>query len=256
MHSRNSFKKRMLEGKRGFGCWLHLGSPVAAELLALAGFDALIIDHEHGAGDFAGAVQLMQAMSATPASPIIRVPWNDAVALKRALDIGPQGVIVPSVNSAEEARAAVAACRYPPEGIRGAAYGLVRASDYGMAANEYFKGVNENLLIACQIETAAAVDAVPEIAAVDGVDMLFIGPIDLSGSIGKLGQFDDSEIIALRERAEAAIKASGKLLGGLAVPNLSIADMAERGYDFVTAASDITLLRDAALAQLKEMRGR
>jgi len=254
MYRENGFKKRLLAGERCYGCWLHLCSPVAAEVLALAGYDAMIIDHEHGSGDLVGAIQIMQAMSAAPASPILRVPWNDPVALKRALDTGPEGVMIPSINSAEEARAAVAACRYPPDGMRGAAYGLVRASDYGMAADDYFTTVQDKLLIACQIETAEAVDAIPEIAAVDGVDMLFIGPIDLSGSIGKLGQFDDAAVIALRERAEDAIKASGKLLGGLAVPNLSIANMAVRGYDFVTAASDITLLRDAALAQLVEMR--
>lgn len=255
MYRENVFKQRLLSGERGYGCWLHLCSPIAAEVLALAGYDAMIIDHEHGAGDLVGAIQIMQAISATPAAPIIRVPWNDPVALKRVLDIGPEGVMIPSVNSASEARAAIAACRYPPDGLRGAAYGLVRASDYGLAAKNYFERVQDNLLIACQIETAEAVDAIPEIAAVDGVDMLFIGPIDLSGSIDRLGRFDDPEVIALRERAEDAIKAAGKLLGGLAVPNLSIADMAGRGYDFVTAASDITLLRDAALAQLKDMRG-
>lgn len=255
MYRENSFKKRLLAGEQCYGCWLHLCSPVAAEVLALAGYDALIIDHEHGSGDLVGAIQIMQAMSATPASPILRVPWNDPVALKRALDTGPEGVMIPSINSADQAKAAAAACRYPPGGMRGAAYGLVRASDYGMAAKDYFENVQDNLLVICQIETVEAVDAISEIAAVDGVDMLFIGPIDLSGSIGKLGRFDDAAVIALRERAEDAIKASGKLLGGLAVPNLSIADMTARGYDFVTAASDITLLRDAALAQLAKMRG-
>lgn len=255
MYRENGFKKRLQAGERCFGCWLHLCSPIAAEVLALAGYDAMIIDHEHGSGELVGAIQIMQAMSATPAAPILRVPLNDPVAMKRALDTGPEAVMIPSVNSAEEARAAVAACRYPPDGTRGAAYALVRASDYGLAAQDYVETVQDRLLVICQIETVAAVDAIPEIAAVDGVDMLFIGPVDLSGDIGKLGRFDDTEVIALRERAEDAIKAAGKLLGGLAVPNLSIADMAARGYDFVTAASDITLMRDGALAQLKEMRG-
>jgi 2-keto-3-deoxy-L-rhamnonate aldolase RhmA len=182
------------------------------------------------------------------------VPWNDPVLLKRVLDIGPEAVMIPSINSAGDARAAVAACRFPPDGVRGAAYGLVRASDYGMAASEYFENIRDNLLIICQIETAEAVDAIPEIAAIDGVDMLFIGPNDLSGSIGKLGQFDDPEVIALRERAEDAIKTAGSLLGGLAVPGLGIVDMVSRGYDFVTASSDITLMRDAALAQLADTR--
>jgi len=255
MYRENHFKKRMLAGERCFGCWLHLCSPIAAEVLALAGYDAMIIDHEHGAGDLVDAIRIMQAMSATPSAPILRLPWNDPVEIKRALDTGPEAVMIPSVNSAEQARAAVAACRYPPDGIRSAAYGLVRASDYGMAARDYFETLQERLLVICQVETARAVDAIPAIAAIDGVDMLFIGPFDLSGDLGKLGRFDDEEVIALRERAEDAIKAAGKLLGGLAVPNLSIADMAARGYDFVTAASDVTLMRDAALAQLREMRG-
>lgn len=254
MYRKNRFKQRLLAGERCFGCWLHLCSPIAAEVLALAGYDAMIIDHEHGFGDLGGAVQIMQAMSATSASPILRVPWNDPVVLKRVLDIGPEAVMIPSINSADEARAAVAACRFPPDGVRGAAYGLVRASDYGMAAQDYAATVQDNLLIICQIETVEAVEAIPAIAAVDGVDMLFIGPIDLSASIGKLGQFDDPDVIALRQRAEDAIKASGKLLAGLAVPNLGIADMVSQGYDFITAASDTTLLRDAALAELAKMR--
>jgi 2-keto-3-deoxy-L-rhamnonate aldolase RhmA len=254
MYRENRFKRRLLAGERCFGCWLHLCSPIAAEVLALAGYDAMIIDHEHGAGDLVGAIRIMQAMSATRSAPILRLPWNDPVELKRALDTGPEAVMIPSVNTADQARAAVAACRYPPDGIRSAAYGLVRASDYGMAAQDYFEKSRDELLVICQIETVAAVDAVPEIGAVDGVDMLFIGPFDLSGDLGKLGRFDDREVIALRERAEDAIKAADKLLGGLAVPNLGIADMAARGYDFVTAASDITLMRDAALAQLKEMQ--
>ena len=209
MYRKNQFKNRMLAGERCFGCWLHLCSPIAAEVLALAGYDAMIIDHEHGSGELVGAIQIMQAMSATPASSILRVPWNDPVALKRALDAGPEGVMIPSINSADEARAAVTACRYPPGGTRGAAYGLLRASDYGLVAEEYLASVQDNLLIACQIETAAAVEAIPEIAAVDGVDMLFIGPNDLSGSIGKLGQFDDAEVIAI-EDTRVVMKRKGK----------------------------------------------
>ena len=255
MHRRNAFKSRMRAGEQTIGCWLHLNSGIAAELLALAGFDALIIDHEHGPGDLAGAIQAMQAMSATRASPILRVPANDPVAIKRALDIGVEGIMIPGVNSAAEASAAVAACRYPPHGIRGAAYGMVRASDYGLATKAYADGLHDNLLIICQIETATAVEAIPDIAAVDGVDMLFIGPNDLSGSIGKLGRFDDPEYLALKRRAEETILASGALLGGLATPVEGPDEMLRRGYCLVTAASDVSLLRDAARAHLKAMRG-
>ncbi len=252
MYRTNALRNRLLAGETATGCWLHLCSPIATELLALAGFDALIIDHEHGPGDLLNAIQLMQAMSATPAAPIMRVAWNDPVALKRALDTGIEGVMIPSVNDAAQAGAAVAACRYPPHGIRGAAYGLVRASDYGLRAEEYVADIRDELLIICQIETAQAVEAIPEIAAVDGVDMLFLGPIDLSGSIGALGRFDDPDFVALRSRAEAATLSAGRLLGGLATPGQGPAAMRERGYHLITAVSDVTLLRDAATRHLAD----
>ncbi len=174
--------------------------------------------------------------------------------MKRALDTGIEGVMIPSVNSWQQAAAGVAACRYPPDGDRGAAYGLVRASDYGLRADDYVASVRSELLIICQIETSQAVEAIPEIAEVDGVDMLFIGPIDLSGSIGRLGRFDDPDFVALRNRAEEAILAAGKLLGGLATPGHEPAAMRRRGYHLITAASDITLLRDAAISHLKDLR--
>lgn len=254
MYRENALKKRLIAGARANGCWLHLDSPVAAEILALAGFDSFIIDHEHGPGDLVGATRLMQAMSATPASPILRVPWNDPVMLKRALDTGVEGVMIPSVSSAAEAAAAVAACRYPPRGVRGAAYGLTRAADYGLSATQYVETAHENLLIICQIESRDAVAAAAEIAAVDGVDMLFIGPFDLSGDMARLGQFDDPEFRALRAEAEAAVTASGKLLGGIPVAGDMPPDMATRGYNYIVSGSDILLLRDAAVAHLAEMR--
>lgn len=255
MYRENAFKKRLIAGERGNGCWLHLDSPIAAEILALAGFDSFVIDHEHGPGELIGAVRLIQAMSATPASPIMRVPWNDPVMLKRALDIGVEGVMIPSVNSAAEAKAAVAACRYPPRGKRGAAYGLTRAADYGLSSKAYVETAHENLLIICQIETRDAVAAAADIAAVDGVDMLFIGPFDLSGDMKMLAQFDDPDFLAMRDAAEAAVKASGKLLGGIPVAGDLPPDLAKRGYNFIVSGSDVLLLRDAAVAHLKALHG-
>ena len=255
MYRENALKKHLAAGARANGCWLHLDSPIAAEILALAGFDSFIIDHEHGPGDLIGATRLMQAISATPASPIMRVPWNDAVMLKRALDIGVEGVMIPSVNSAAEAEAAVAACRYPPRGSRGAAYGLTRAADYGLSSRDYVDTAHDNLLIICQIETREAVAAAAEIAAVDGVDTLFIGPFDLSGDMGRLAQFDDPEFLALRGDIEAAVTASGKLLGGIPVAGDLPPDLARRGYNYIVSGSDVLLLRDAAVAHLKALAG-
>lgn len=254
MYRENAIKKRMLAGEQVIGCWLHLNNAIAAEIMALAGFDAVIIDHEHGSGDFLNAISLLQAVSATPATAIMRVPWNDPVYIKRALDIGVEGIMVPSVNSLEEARAAVAACRYPPAGIRGAAYPLVRCADYGLEADRYVAETKDNILVVCQTESVAAVEAIDEIAQVEGLDMLFIGPLDLSGSMGILGQTDSAEFLAMRERAEQAIKGAGKLMGGLAVKGDTPQAMMERGYDLVTGVSDSLLIREGALAHLRSLR--
>lgn len=254
MYKTNALKERLRRGEGAIGCWLHMCSPIAAEVVALAGFDAVIIDHEHGSGDLLNAISQLQAVSATPATTLMRVPWNDPVYIKRALDIGVEGVIVPSVDTAEQARAAVAACRYPPAGVRGAAYGLVRASDYGFQGDRYFDEQPDNLMVICQIESVQAVENIETIAAVEGVDMLFVGPFDLSASMGKLGQMEDPEVVALRHTAEARIKDAGQPMGGLAVKGDPPQAMQARGYDLVTAVSDIVLLRDAATAHLRSLR--
>ncbi len=253
MYVQNRLRKRLAAGETSVGCWIHMCSPIGAEVVALAGFDVVIIDHEHGPSDFLNTISLMQAVSATQATPIMRVPWNDPVYIKRALDIGAQGIVIPAVESAEEARAAVAACRYPPDGIRGSAYGLVRASDYGLKAEQFLEDLPENVLVMCQIESATAVERAEEIVAVDGVDVIFMGPVDLSASMGIMGQTEDPRLIEMRARAEKIVKDAGKWMGGLAVAGDSVQAMAERGYDIVTGVSDISLLRDAALSHLKSM---
>ena len=254
MYRKNALKERMLAGEQAIGCWLHLCSPIAAEIVALTGFDAVIIDHEHGHGDFLNAISLLHAVSATPATAVMRVPWNDPVYIKRALDTGVEGIMVPSVNNAEEARAAVAACRYPPAGIRGAAYVVARCADYGLQADRYMEDEPDNLLVICQIESVEAVGNVEAIAAVDGVDMLFVGPLDLSGSMGILGETDSDAFLAMRTRAEDAIKAAGKPMGGLAVKGDSPQGMKERGYAFITGTTDALLIREGALAHLRSLR--
>lgn len=255
MYVQNRLRKRLSAGQTSVGCWIHMCSPIGVEVIGLAGFDVVIIDHEHGPSDFLNTIALMQAISATPATPIMRVPWNDPVYIKRALDIGAQGIIIPSVDTADQAKAAVAACRYPPAGVRGSAYGLVRASDYGLEADRYLADLPDNILVMCQIESRTAVENVEEIVAVEGVDVLFMGPIDMSASMGIMGQTDDPRLIEMRGRAEKAIKAAGKWMGGLAVKGDSVEAMVGRGYDIVTGVSDISLLRDAALAHLKALRG-
>ena len=254
MFRANPLKARLAAGRPALGCWLSWVYPVAAELVGLAGYDCVVIDHEHGFGGLAETVGCLQALSATPTAAVVRVPWNDPVYIKRVLDLGIDGVMVPAVSNADEARAAVAACRYPPRGIRGAAYSMVRAADYGLASQRYRDHADDNLFIICQIETLTGVAAIAEIAAVDGVDALFIGPNDLSGSLGKLGQFDDPEVAETIRAAERAIKASGRWLGTLPSLGRNAAAMVREGAHLVVGATDAGLLRDAAVADVLAFR--
>ncbi|MFQ5786262.1 MAG: HpcH/HpaI aldolase/citrate lyase family protein [Alphaproteobacteria bacterium] len=252
----NPVKAALASGHSVLGCWLHLASPIAAEIVALAGYDFVLIDHEHGPGNLLNGISLMQAVSGTGAATMMRVPWNDPVYLKRALDTGIEGVMIPAIDDAEAARRAVAACRYPPAGVRGCAYPIIRAADYGLRAEDYARCAAENLIVMCQIESRRAVDNIAEIAAVDGVDVLFIGPFDLSADIGKPGRFDDPEVVTTLARAEAAILASGKTMAGIARENDDAPAMFDRGYRIVVRSSDLTLLRDSARAEVAAHRPR
>lgn len=247
----NRLKERLREGQPSLGCWLHLASPIAAEVVAQAGYDAIVIDHEHGPGDLVNGLLQMQAASGTPATAILRVPWNDPVYIKRALDIGAEGIIVPSVQNAAEARAAVAACRYPPQGVRGFANQVTRSADYGARVEEYLAGLPENLLVICQIESVEAVGNAAEIAAVEGVDMLFIGPSDLAASAGHLGRPEHPVVRALIAETEGRAREAGRALGSVPVPGRSAREMLAGPYDFVVSGSDVALLRAGARADLE-----
>lgn len=253
MYGPNHLKDKLRSGEPAIGCWLHLCNPMAAEIVALAGFDTVIIDHEHGPGDFLNAIALMQAVSAMPTTPIMRVPWNDTVYIKRALDIGVGGIIVPSVDTAEQAQAVVAACRYPLAGVRGAAFPIARASDYGFQAERYLDEMPDNLMVICQVESRTAVANIDEILEVEGVDMFLIGPLDMSASMGYLGQTEAPEFIEMRTLAEKAITKAGKWMGGLAVQGDSVQAMRDRGYDLITGVTDAMLLKAGAVDHLKSL---
>ncbi len=248
------FKDRLVPGRTGIGCWLQMFNSIAAEVVAQAGYDCVLIDLEHGPGWYLDMIPLIHAIQGQPCAPLVRVPSNDPVALKKVLDIGVAGVMVPSVDTAEQAAAAVAACRYPPKGHRGMAVGIVRASDYGARTQEYLAESEDALMIMCQIESAEAVENVREIAAVEGVDMLFIGPFDLSASLGHLGEPDHPKARAAIDEIEAAAKSAGVMLGTIPTPGRSAADLAQAGYSLVMADSDLLLLRDAARSSIAAKR--
>jgi 4-hydroxy-2-oxoheptanedioate aldolase len=249
-----SLKERLKAGRPALGCLANMASPIATEILAYAGYDCVMIDLEHGPGDVPTALGQIQAVSGTNCAPLIRVPDKAPVHLKRVLDLGPAGVMVPMVNSAEDAAQVVAACRYPPEGIRGVAHPIARASKYGTDLARYLARLAQELLVICQIETLDGVDNAPKIAATDGVDMIFIGPMDLSASAGCFNQPDHADVDALIALIEAATRQAGKLLGILATPGRPAPALFERGFDLVLDAVDIQLLRDAARSQVEASR--
>ena len=250
----NRLKARLRSGERSFCSWSLLGNAMAAEIMALSGVDAVVIDHEHGPADLMSAIGIMQAVSATDATTIMRVPSHDSIYVKRALDAGIDGIMFPSVNTADQTRAVVAACRYPPEGKRGAAYSYVRASNYGQNADDYVDHAADNIVILAQVESYAAVEILGEIAAVDGIDGFYIGPLDMSGSVGKLGDFRDPEVAALLAGAEDAVLKSGKALGGSAAGHEAARRMLDRGYTLVGIGSDIELIRNGLRENLENVR--
>ena len=252
MPDANPLKRKMLAGSACLGAWLLTNSADVAEILAFGGFDFILIDHEHGQGNIGDAIAQLRAVKGSDCAGILRVPSHDPSYIKRVLDAGVDGIMVPNVSDAEEARQVVAACRYPPRGQRGA-FGGMRAMDYGFNPG-YYASAADNLLVIVQVENAAAIDHIAEIAAVDGVDMIFIGPRDLSASLGKLNEFSDPVVRAEIERAEQAIRRSGKLLGSTAINGKVAKDMADRGYHLIIPGSDVTLLGLGIRATMAEAR--
>jgi 4-hydroxy-2-oxoheptanedioate aldolase len=229
-------REKVLSGEVMGGTFLNLGSSLTAEMAGRAGFEWVLIDLEHGSGDRQELLVQLQALESTAAAPIVRIAWNDPVLFKRVLDLGPSGVMVPYVQSAEEAQKAVAAMRYPPAGVRGVA-SMNRACDFGPGFNEYFKLANSKLLTVIQIETPAAVDQAEAIAATDGVDVLFVGPMDLSANMGIPCQWDDPKLRAALTKVVAACRNTGKAAGILLMKKDAAAWVSE-GFSFLALSSD------------------
>lgn len=247
MYRENQLKKLLNNGSKALGCWTSMDNPITTEILALAGFDFLLIDQEHGYGDAKGLSMQLQAMSATNCTSLLRVPSADEAYVKKALDAGTECLMFPTVNTAAEARDIVEMCRYAPRGRRGMAPGMIRATNYGMDAPNYVQTAHENMFIICQIETPEGVANIPEMGKVEGVDMLFIGPNDLSCSLDKFAQYEDPEFVALIEKAESAIKETGKLLGTIPYGKFGWQAIFDRGFNLTTAGTEVALLREASL---------
>ncbi|MEM7506312.1 MAG: aldolase/citrate lyase family protein [Pseudomonadota bacterium] len=251
-HPVNHFKAGLAEGRRMIGMWASLASPTAAEIHANSGFDWVLVDMEHAPNDLPQVLAQAQALAAGPAPALCRPAWNDIVLIKRILDIGIQTLIVPYVQNAEEARAAVAATRYPPEGVRGVA-GAGRAAGYGRV-RDYAKNAASQIAVVVQVETAEAVEHIEEIAAVDGIDALFVGPADLAASMGHLGDMNHPDVQAKIEEAARRSLAAGKPIGSLALDPPVAKKYFDYGYSFIAVALDSVILARASTALIAEFR--
>ena len=245
----NRFKRALREGRRQVGLWTVLGTGTSAEILAGAGFDWLLVDTEHAPNELTMVLEQLRAMEGGAATPIVRPVWNDFVVFKRLLDVGVQSLLVPYVQTAEEARRAVAATRYPPLGNRGVAV-THRANRYG-AIPGYHARAHEEICVLVQIETRRALAELEAIASVDGIDGLFIGPSDLAADMGHLGNNRHPEAIAAFEDACARARRVGKPIGILAPVEEDARRYLEMGFTFVAVGNDASLLR-ASAEQLRE----
>ena len=242
----NQFRRDLIDGKKLIGCWCSLASPITTEVLGLAGFDWILLDGEHAPNDALSFIPQLMALKDSASAPVVRPQWNDTVEIKRLLDAGFYNFLIPFVQSAEEATRAVAATRYPPEGVRGVSVAQ-RSNRYG-TVKDYLKIINDNITVMVQIENRTGVQALDEICAVPGVDGIFIGPSDLAAAYGHLGDASHPEVQAAMQTIFARAKAQGKPVGILAPAEADARRYLEMGASFVAVGSDLGVFRAATQA--------
>lgn len=249
---RNEFKQAIAAGRQQIGLWVTLPSGFTAELLATCGYDWLLFDTEHSVGDPMTVFEQLQAAAPYPASMVVRPASNDVVLIKRLLDAGAQTLLIPYVQNADEAKAAVDAMRYAPRGIRGVA-GLTRATRYG-AVDDYATRAEEELCLLVQVETRSALGEIEAIAAVDGVDGIFIGPADLAASMGHPGNTGHPEVERAIEEAIERIRKAGKPAGILSLDQGFVRRCMELGTVFTAVDVDAAILIRHASAIAREFK--
>jgi 2-dehydro-3-deoxyglucarate aldolase/4-hydroxy-2-oxoheptanedioate aldolase len=249
-----SFRDRTLAGDTLFGLFLDLASPASAELCAAAGYDWLLIDLEHGASTEADLLGLAHAVEVGGSVPLVRPQSGERIRIGRALDMGARGIMVPRLDSADQAREAVSFLRYPPAGIRGVAT-RVRGAGLGAVAHADVQRLNERVVGIIQIESVGGLRDADEIAAIDGVDVLFVGPADLSHSLGIPGQFGHADYVGALERVVAACRAHGKAAGILVYDTAVVPRHLELGFTFVGIGADGAFVADGAQRFLAAVRG-
>lgn len=243
----NPFKKALLGANPQIGLWMSMGNAYAAEMCAGAGFDWLLIDGEHSPNDVRSIMTQLQAVAPYGAHPIVRPPIGETWLIKQLLDIGAQTLLVPMVDTAEQARELVQAMRYPPHGIRGVGSGFARASRFG-GIPDYLHRANQEVCLLVQVETQAGLQNLQAIAEVEGVDGVFIGPSDLSASLGHLGDIRHPDVVDAIHAAIDTIRQAGKAAGILATQPDFARDCLERGCMFVAVGADVGILAQGARA--------
>jgi len=248
----NAFKRALKAGKPQIGLWSSLASNYSVEVIAGAGFDWLLLDMEHAPNDLESLLAQLQAAAPYASHPVVRVPWNDMVTIKRVLDAGAQSLLIPYVQNAAEAKAAVANTRYPPAGARGVA-GTTRASRFGRV-KDYARRAHEEICVLVQLETRTALEEIEKVAALDGVDGIFIGPADLHASMGYTGETANPAVMPLIEEAMRRIRKAGKAPGYLSPVEADAKRMLAAGALFTAVGADIGLLARGAENLLAKFR--
>ena len=238
----NSFKKRLKKGEKLSAAWNQSGSSIMAEIFAQVGFDIIVVDCEHAPIDPPQLLPIVQAINGYDCMPMVRAPWNDLVSIKRLLDCGVGGIHIPYVNSLEETIRAVQACKYPPLGYRGIA-GSPRAAGYGSNRGKYLQRANDEILVMIAVETPEAVENLEDILDVEGLDGIFIGPMDLCTTMGYYGEPSHPEVKKTIQYVEKKVIEKGKLLASVAADIVAAEEMYERGYNYIVFDSDTTTLR-------------
>jgi 2-keto-3-deoxy-L-rhamnonate aldolase RhmA len=250
----NKVKQKLLEGVPSFGSWVMIGDLASAEIMADAGFDWITVDMEHTSITYETLPVLVSGIRSHGAEALVRIEDNNPAVIKRVLDCGVGGIIVPLVNSRAEAERAVKAARYPPEGVRGVSLG--RASGYGNNFQDYFESINEQVLVMAQIEHYLAVEKIEEIVSVEGLDGVFLGPYDLSGSMGIVAQFDHPRMAEARKRVIKAAKKAGKAIGihEVSPDAVAVKALVKEGFNFIACSIDTIFLGSSARRVADELK--
>lgn len=247
----NPFKKALKAGEMQFGCWVGLGDAIPAELMGQAGFDWLVIDGEHGPNDLRSILSQLQAIASTDAHAVVRLPIGETYMIKQVLDAGAQTILVPMVDSADQARQLVRAVTYPPHGDRGVGYAVSRVSKYGIIA-DYGTTADAETCLLVQVENMRGLAALDDILTVEGVDGVFIGPADLAADMGHMGNADHADVQAAIMDAIARIRAAGRSPGILSTRDPMTNAAIAAGAQFVAVGADVLLLGQAARALAKK----